>query len=126
LLLDAHALLWFLWGHGNLSAKAQAMMADGANDLLLSAGTLWEIAIKVGLGKLQLAESYEVFMDKAILDNELSILPISVKHAATVSTLPLHHRDPFDRLLVAQAMVEQIPIVSRDPALDAYPVARLW
>ncbi|HUT95951.1 MAG TPA: type II toxin-antitoxin system VapC family toxin [Thermoguttaceae bacterium] len=125
-LLDAHAILWFIWGHGNLSAKAQAIMADGSNDLLLSAGTLWEIAIKVGLGKLQIAEPYEVFMDKAILDNDLSVLPISVKHAATLSTLPLHHRDPFDRLLVAQAMVEQIPIVSGDPALDAYPVARLW
>jgi PIN domain nuclease of toxin-antitoxin system len=65
-------------------------------------------------------------MDKAILDNDLSVLPISVRHAAVLTTLPLYHRDPFDRLLVAQAMVEQVPIVSGDSALDGYPVVRLW
>jgi len=125
-LLDAHALIWFVWGHDNLSAKAQAVMADGSNDLLLSMGTLWEIAIKVGLRKLKLADPYELFMERAVVDNELTILPISIKHAAAVADLPLHHRDPFDRLLVAQALVEQVPILSGDAALDAYPIVRLW
>jgi PIN domain nuclease of toxin-antitoxin system len=69
---------------------------------------------------------FETFMEKAILDNDLALLSISVKHADTVAALPLHHRDPFDRLLAAQAIVEQVPIISADKMLDAYPVARLW
>jgi PIN domain nuclease of toxin-antitoxin system len=97
-------------------------MADTTNELLLSTGTVWEIAIKVAINKLTLAQPSGAFMEKAILDNDLILLPISVKHAATVAALPLHHRDPFDRLLVAQGIVEQVPIVSADTALDAYPV----
>ena len=94
--------------------------------MLLSAGTLWEIAIKVGLNKLQITEPYDVFMEKAILDNDLTVLPISLQHATTVVSLPLCHRDPFDRMLVAQAMVEQVPIISSDVALDTYLIARIW
>jgi len=126
LLLDAHTLLWFVWDHANLSDNARNLMNDPANELLLSTGTIWEIAIKVGLNKLTLAEPYEDFMNRAIADNDLTVLETTVKHAAVLTTLPLHHRDPFDRLLVAQAMVEQIPLVSNDPALDAYPMRRLW
>jgi len=126
LLLDTHALLWFMWEHVNLSENARTLMSDPDNDLLLSTGTLWEIAIKVGLKKLTLAEPYEDFMNRAIADNDLKVLEINVQHAAALTTLPLYHRDPFDRLLVIQAMVEEIPLVSNDPALDAYSVRRLW
>jgi len=101
-------------------------MSDPANDLLLSTATIWEIAIKVGLGKLTLAEPYEDFMSRMIAETDLGILQISVKHAAMLTTLQLHHRDPFDRLLIAQAMVEGVSVVSNDAAFDAYPVARLW
>ena len=125
-LLDAHALLWFIWDHANLSPVARTVIGDGKNDLLLSAATLWEIAVKVGIGKLELAEPFEPFAHKAILDNDLTMLPIAIRHMATLTTLPLHHRDPFDRLLVAQAIVEGVPILSSDSALDAYPIVRLW
>lgn len=126
LLLDTHALLWFVWDHANLSDTARRLMNDPDNELLLSTGTIWEIAIKVGVNKLTLAEPYEEFMSRAIVDNNLTVLDISVRHAAVLTTLLFHHRDPFDRLLVAQAMVEQISLISNDPALDAYSVRRLW
>jgi len=93
---------------------------------LLSIGSLWEIAIKLCLGKLTVAMPTEVLMTQQLTSNDIAVLSITVPHLVTVSTLPLHHRDPFDRLIIAQAMVEQLPIVSADPAFDAYPVERLW
>jgi PIN domain nuclease of toxin-antitoxin system len=126
LLLDTHALLWFVWDHANLSENARNLMNDPDNELLLSTGTIWEIAIKVGLNKLTLAEPYEDFMNRAIADNDLTVLETSVKHAAMLTTLPFHHRDPFDRLIIAQAIAEGIIVVSGDTVFDAYPVTRLW
>jgi PIN domain nuclease of toxin-antitoxin system len=125
-LVDTHALLWFVDGHPNLSTTADATLSDPANEILFGAGSIWEIAIKAGLGKLTLSQTYEAFIKKAIDDTGLTILPIKVEHGAVLINLPQHHRDPFDRLLVAQAIVEQIPIISADPALDAYPITRLW
>jgi PIN domain nuclease of toxin-antitoxin system len=126
LLLDTHALLWFVWGHANLSATARSLMTDPRNPLLLSAASIWEIAIKVTIGKLTLADPYDVFMNQAIHTTGLTILPIEVPHAAALTALPFHHRDPFDRMLVAQALVEQTPLVSADGAFDVYGVNRLW
>ena len=126
LLLDTHALLWFVWDHAHLSENARNLMNDPDNELLLSTGTIWEIAIKVGLNKLTLAEPYEDFMNHAIADNNLTVLETSVKHAAVLTTLPFHHRDPFDRLIIAQAITEEIAVVSGDTAFDAYPVTRVW
>jgi len=125
-LLDAHALLWFVWGHPHLSSVAENLMAGADNELVLSTGTVWEIAIKVSLGKLTLAHPFEVFMERAIVENSLTVLPITVKHAAALTALPFHHRDPFDRLLAAQAIVEGIPIVSADLTFDAYGLNRVW
>lgn len=126
LLLDARALLWFVWDHPNLSAAARAALSDPGNELLLSMGTYWEIAIKVGINKLTLTEPFEPFMNGTIAHNDLSILPITVRHAAELIALPLHHRDPFDRLLIAQALVEGAPVVSSDAAFDVYPITRVW
>lgn len=126
LLLDTHTLLWAVDDPSQVSAPAMTAMADPANDRLLSAATIWELAIKVGLGKLTLLLPYRQWMDKAIADLKLVILPITVEYAARQSTLPPHHKDPFDRLLIAQALVEGIPVVSADVALDPYGVTRLW
>jgi PIN domain nuclease of toxin-antitoxin system len=126
LLVDSHAMLWFVQANANLSAAASAALADPSNELLFSAGSIWEIAIKVGLGKLTLAKPFPVFMCHAISSNNLVVLPIELAHMTALIGLPLHHRDPFDRLLVAQAIVEQTSIVSVDSAFDAYPVTRLW
>lgn len=126
LLLDAHTFLWFVWDEAQLTNDATALIVHPTNQKLISTAMYWEIAIKVSIGKLDLGEPYRAFMHREIARNHFDLLHVSVDHAAAVSVLPLHHRDPFDRMLIAQAMVEQIPIVSGDRAFDAYPITRLW
>ena len=125
-LLDTYACLWFVWNSVQLSATARARIVDPNNEIYLSPANYWELAIKIRIGKLRLAEPYEVFVTREIQQNCIRILPILVSHTAVLTTLPLHHRDPFDRLLVAHAMVEQMRLVSADPVFDSYPVTRLW
>lgn len=126
LLLDTQTLLWFVWNHPKLSVVAQGLIADPANDLYFSAASYWEIAIKVSIGKLPLTDPFDVFINRVIADNDLSILPIGLDHANKVITLPFHHRDPFDRMLAAQSLVEGVSFVSVDSVFDAYGVNRLW
>ena len=109
-----------------MSVPARTLIEDSANDVLISPASYWEIAIKVGLGKLDLRSSYDDFMHRGIVGNDFAILPIKTRHTSLLTTLPPHHRDPFDRLLVAQAIVENLAVVSADEALDAYGVRRLW
>jgi PIN domain nuclease of toxin-antitoxin system len=125
LLLDTHAFLWFIEDNPRLSAQAKALLESDA-ELLLSIASLWEIAIKTSLGKLTIAQPYDTFIPQQLELNAATILPISLAHLAVVSTLPFHHRDPFDRLLAAQAMVEQLPLVSADAAFDSYSIDRKW
>lgn len=126
LLVDTHTLFWSVDDPAKVSAVAMAALADPANDRLLSAATIWELAIKVGQGKIGLSMPYRLWMDKAIADLKLIILPVTVEYADRQSTLPPHHKDPFDRLMIAQALVEGIPIVSVDAAFDPYGVTRIW
>ncbi len=126
LLLDTHALIWYVDQDHLLGASAHAAITDPNNDLLLSAGTIWEIGIKVGLNKLSLTMPYREWMNKAIADLGLTLLPISVEYAAAQAELPKHHGDPFDRLLAAQAQIENISLVSADAVFDLYGVKRIW
>ena len=126
LLLDSHALIWAADDPTKLSAKARRLIEDPSHDRLISAATMWEVGIKVGLGKLALSLPYRQWMDRSVDDLGLIILPITLDHADRQTSLPWHHRDPFDRLLVAQAQIEGAPLVSADPALDAYGINRLW
>ena len=128
LLLDTHAFLWFLAGDPSLSSAARTAMEDAGNDLLMSVASLWEMAIKVSIGKLSLPGDYEQFIRSQLATNSIQLLDITLQHAARVSTLPFPvsgHRDPFDRLLIAQALVENIPVVSQDGAFDGYEVRRI-
>jgi PIN domain nuclease of toxin-antitoxin system len=126
LLLDTHALIWYVDQDHLLSASARAAITDPTNDLLLSAGTIWEIGIKVGLKKLSLSMPYREWMNKAIADLGLTLLPINAEYADIQAGLPRHHGDPFDRLLAAQARVENIPLISSDPIFDQYGLKRIW
>ncbi|MCL4206271.1 MAG: type II toxin-antitoxin system VapC family toxin [Pirellulaceae bacterium] len=126
LLVDSHVLLWAVDQPGQLSSSAASALRDPANDLLVSAATVWELAIKVSLNKLTLTKPYREWMTQVLADLDALVLPITVEYAAAQADLPAHHRDPFDRLLVAQASVEGISIVSHDGALDAYGVSRIW
>ena len=102
------------------------MIEDDAHDKLLSTASLWKMAIKLSLGRLTLAEPFGVLIPQQLHFNGIEILNIDIDHLTVLTALPFHHRDPFDRLIIAQAIVEQFPIVGVDPAFDAYPVQRLW
>ena len=125
-LIDTHFFLWFVLNDANLGAKARSLIGDPRNDVSISPATFWEIAIKVSIGKFSLPEAFGPFMEDQIRQNDFEILPITVAHADAVTTLPFHHRDPFDRLLIAQAIVERIPILSADAMFDHYPVTRVY
>lgn len=125
-LLDTHTFLWFVLGEAPLSARAKAIIEDPGNEKLLSPASYWEIAIKISLGKYTLSLPYEEFIEKGITENGFVVVPIALPHTAVLTTLPFHHRDPFDRLIIAQAMVEEATIISIDTEFDAYPITRLW
>lgn len=124
--LDTHALLWFALDDPQLSPAAQATIVDPANQVWVSPASWWEIGIKTSLGKYTLTVPHEVFFDAAIADNGFRVLPIEPRHTAALIGLPHHHKDPFDRLIIAQAIVEQMPVLSADVAFDSYPVRRIW
>ncbi len=126
LLVDTHALIWFAENDSNLSARAREALRDEANVLLCSVASIWEMAIKASLGKLKLGSPLEPGFRRSLEENGVVILPIEYRHAAHVLSLPWHHRDPFDRLLVAQAVLEQLTLISHDACLDAYGVRRIW
>ena len=126
LLLDTHSFLWMSLEESKLSETARETIADLENDLLLSPVSYWEIGIKISIGKYELSEPLDVFVGREVERNDLLILPIEPRHAAEVTRLPFHHRDPFDRMLVAQAIVEKVPIISADAQLDAYGIERIW
>jgi PIN domain nuclease of toxin-antitoxin system len=126
LLLDTHTLIWAMDDPTKLSGPATIVLQVPADDLLLSAATIWEMAIKIGQGKLTLSLPYRMWMEKAIADLVLAILPVTVEYAERLASLPTHHKDPFDRLIIAQALIEKVPVVCADPAFDVYGVTRIW
>ena len=105
---------------------ARSLIIDPANDVRVSPASYWEVAIKLRVGKLTLTKPYEQFMDDAIRGNAFKVLPILVPHTAIVATLPFHHRDPIDGLPVAQALAENVPLLSADATPDRHGVRRLW
>jgi PIN domain nuclease of toxin-antitoxin system len=126
LLLDTHALLWFTSSSTKLSAKAKNLIDDPTNLQVVSIVSLWEITIKHSLGRLTLPLPLPDLVAFPITTPQFRLLPIQAAHLLTLDALPHHHNDPFDRLLIAQAIAENLPIISTDPALDAYGVTRLW
>jgi len=125
-LLDTHAFLWWNLDDPQLSASARAIIGDGQNEIFVSAASAWEIAIKVGKGRLVLPESPERYVANRMAHSRFLALPIQLSHALHVATLPRIHEDPFDRLLVAQGQMEGLPILTADPEIARYPVEILW
>ena len=126
LLLDTHTFLWYVLNDAKLSATARGLIADPNNQKFLSPAGYWEIAIKISTGKYALPGPFDAFLTRQIQVNNFDVLHITVAHAARVATMLFHHRDPFDRLMIAQSLAEGYPLVSADPAFDAYGVTRLW
>ena len=125
-LLDTHTFLWWDLDDPQISALAGQMIESSESELLVSAASLWEIAIKVGSDKLVLPGAIERYIPARLAAYRFKTLPVNTEHALRVVRLPPIHRDPFDRLLVAQALVEGIPIVTSDPAITRYDVETIW
>ncbi|NET83569.1 MAG: type II toxin-antitoxin system VapC family toxin [Moorea sp. SIO1F2] len=123
-LLDTHALIWLSENDPNLPNKLRDMI-DAADSVYLSIASLWEIAIKLNLGKLSLQRNYQT-IESELQSSDISLLPIAFIDTLQIYNLPLHHRDPFDRMLIAQAMNRSLVLISRDNKFDAYPIQRLW
>ena len=124
-LLDTHAFLWFIADDARLSARARTAIGD-ASEAFLSLASCWEMAIKVSVGKLTLATPIERFLPEHLAVNGIQLLDIDLADTLAVARLPFHHRDPFDRLLVAQARHEKLTVVSADPVFRKYGVKRIW
>ena len=126
LLLDTHAFLWWVEGEPALGRRATSAISDPDTEVLFSIASCWELAIKLSLGKLRLAQRLDRFLPDQLSANGFSVLPIEVKHVARVASLPFHHRDPFDRILAAQALEEELAIVSADRVFRRYDVSVVW
>jgi len=125
-LLDTHVFLWWNEDNPQLSRKARRVMADPANTVILSVASAWEIAIKVQLGKLRLPGSAASYVRTRAARDQMEILTISIEHAAALQSLPLLHRDPFDRMLVVQSQIEKVSILTSDPAIRNYAIDAIW
>jgi len=126
LLLDTHVFLWWVDDASELTRAARKAIADVNNECFMSLVSCWEIAIKSSLGKLRLASNVEHFVTEQMKANGFALLNIELHHAAKVEKLPFHHRDPFDRLLIAQALSEKLTIISADSTFRDYGVKVLW
>jgi PIN domain nuclease of toxin-antitoxin system len=126
LLLDTHAFLWWVTDDDRLTDRAAEAIADGANDVYFSAASTWEIAVKAGLGRVRLPDDAWAFTPDQLERNAFQALPVHVAHAVAVIALPDLHRDPFDRMLVAQAISEDLTIVTGDQEIARYPAPVIW
>lgn len=126
LLLDTHVFLWWVEDSPQLSTAARELMQQLENECFLSVASSWEMAVKASIGKLKLALPIKEYVPQHLAANQFQELPISFRHAARVESLAFHHRDPFDRLLAAQALEEELILISADGIFDRYSVLRIW
>ena len=126
LLLDTHTFLWFIWADSQLSEHAREAISQDSAQCVLSTASLWEICVKVSLGKLTVLQPFEKLVEEHVLANGIEIISMNATHLDVMVDLPFHHRDPFDRLILAQAIQEQATIVSKDSKLKLYNVELLW
>ncbi len=125
-LLDTHAFIWYITDHPELSDLSKENIRRSENEILLSAGSLWEMAIKIGLGKLQMPRPFDQFIEEQMRSNAITLLPIQLPHLEAYITLPFHHKDPFDRLIIAQALTERVVVLTKDAEFGQYGVTVQW
>jgi PIN domain nuclease of toxin-antitoxin system len=128
-LIDTHTFLWFSEGTSDLSNTAKQLIIDKNNEIFISIASLWEISIKTALNKLTIVGTYELIIED-VTQNDMDIMPINFAHTVIQNKLPFHHRDPFDRIIISQAIAENMDIISKDALFDAYlvgkPAKRIW
>ena len=125
LLLDTHTFIWFITGSEQLSRKAKSFIENPSNENYISMASLWEISVKVNIKKLELGKDFK-YVIKDVYSNGFQVLSIGFPHLIEYSGLPLHHRDPFDRLIISQSRVENMSIIGRDEVFDSYITNRIW
>lgn len=125
-LCDTQTYIWAIEDSSRLSSTARVALADATVEKWLSVASAWEMAIKVSIGKLRLRSPVEAMVEKSLAQNAIGLLEIRLSHIKVLQTLPFHHKDPFDRLLAAQALAERLPVISSDPNFDRYGVERIW
>ena len=126
LLLDTHTFIWYVTDNPKLSAHVKLLIEDENNEKLISIASIWEMAIKHSIGRLNFSLPFMEFVGQQLTVSNIGLLEINLQHIEVVASLPLHHRDPFDRLIIAQSMAQQIPLLSVDAIFDAYAIARVW
>lgn len=126
LLLDTHTFLWFIEGSANLSDGARNLIEDQGNQRFLSTASLWEMAIKVSMSKLDLGMTFTELVEREVVGNAIELLERQPEHLDALAKLPFHHKDPFDRLIIAQSLADDLAVVTRDGAFGNYPVTLLW
>ena len=126
LLLDTHSFLWFVTNDKRLSSKAKSLIKDRENQVYFSAASAWEISIKVGLGRLSIGDDLQDFLLQQLTENGFVPLSIDISHSANTINLPDIHKDPFDRLLISQSIIEEMPLISKDKNIRKYDVDVLW
>jgi PIN domain nuclease of toxin-antitoxin system len=126
LLLDTHTFLWFIEGSLNLSNTARSLLEDPENQRFLSVASLWDISIKVSIGKLEIGMAFTELVKREVYGNAIELLEVQPECLDELAKLPFHHKDPFDRLIIAQSLAERIPVVSKDSAFGRYLVKTLW
>lgn len=124
-LLDTHALLWYWGGNKQLSQKSKELIENSENQIFLSVVSLWEIALKVSIGKLTLPLSYDDIQNK-LIEDKIELVAIQFEDTKKLVQLPFHHKDPFDRMLIAQELNLEIPIIGKDETFDLYPIQLIW
>ena len=125
-LLDTHAFIWWIQDNPRLSDTARNIISDAGNTILLSTASFWEMSIKIQLGKLSLADNSLKFIENQVVINNFEHLPISIAHTWSLQQLPVHHKDPFDRMLITQSRQNELPIITCAPAFDSYAVDCIW
>jgi len=125
ILLDTHTLIWFLEGSPEMSTNARNIIEDLDNIRFVSSASIWEIAVKVSIEKLELKYPFKK-INSLLWENSIDLLPIRFEHTLELTTLPFHHKDPFDRIIIAQAIVEQMPIISKDGNFKYYNINQIW
>lgn len=125
-LIDTSTFLWSISDSDRLSANARQCIADLENEIFLSVASLWEIAIKTSLGKLELLLPFNQLFPSQLEQNAITVLPIEIQHLSKTIDLPFHHRDPFDRLIIAQSLAEQMPVITKDTAFSQYSIQLIW
>jgi PIN domain nuclease of toxin-antitoxin system len=126
ILIDTHTFLWFIEDNYKLSKNAKEIIENENNRKFLSVASAWELGIKYSIGKIQLEQNFNDFIDEQLAVNNINLLPIKLTHIKIVAELSLYHKDPFDRLMIAQAIAENLPIISIDNIFDSYPIKKIW